>query len=549
MKKALAIAIPIIVIGGLVGWRYVTKKASDKELQTTQASRRNSSASVVLATAAPKTISESLDTVGSVESPYNIKLGAQVSGRIDFLQVREGDAVTPDQVLVRIDPTEVEGQVLQGQAAVAEAQSRLAQAQVTQGSTNVGITSTIRQNQAALGSSRADYNQVFQNYSATVATADAAVTDSQAKVAAAKSAVDSAEASVESAQANENNAKTKYDRTNSLYKQGFVAAQDVDDARTAYEVAAASTKVAQKQYASTKSALNSADAILHSSEAQAAIARRKGKSDIADAQAKVDQAKATLEVANANRSQAPAYQANLAALQSEVSSQEAQLRQAEARRAYTVIKSPIEGTVTSRLMDPGATATPGSQILVIEYLKWVYVTGSVPVEESGVVVPGMPATIVSDSVPGRTFTGNIAEVNKSADPQSRQFTVRVRLDNPGNVLRPGMFAHMTFVLRSTNAAVTVPREAVKQLKDGAHVFVVTDNVAHDTLITLGASDSQSYEVTSGLKPGDKVVALSYQPIKDKSKIREQTADAKGGKGGKGGGAGKGGGKAGGGAPQ
>ena len=63
-----------------------------------------------------------------------------MTGRIDFLQAREGDRVTQGEVLVRNDPSTVEAQVREQQASLAEAQFRLAQAQLNQNPTNVAIT-------------------------------------------------------------------------------------------------------------------------------------------------------------------------------------------------------------------------------------------------------------------------------------------------------------------------------------------------------------------------------------------------------------------------
>src|SRR5690349_8272826 len=132
MKKFFAIGVFVVALGALIGWRMMAKKAATDELNKTQQARRGGATNVQLATAVSRDIVQSLETVGSVESPYNVKLSPKVAGRIDYLEVREGTAVKPGQILVKIDPTEVEGQVLQQQAAVAEARSRLAQAQLTQ---------------------------------------------------------------------------------------------------------------------------------------------------------------------------------------------------------------------------------------------------------------------------------------------------------------------------------------------------------------------------------------------------------------------------------
>ena len=165
----------------------------------------------------------SLRGSGTVEA-RNIRVGSKVGGRIDRVLVREGDRVTQGQVLARIDPSEIQAQVGQQQAAVSEAESRLAQAQLTEAPTNVNISTQISQQQAAVESAQADYQQVKQNYDAQVAAAEAAVTDVQGRVNNAEAAIANAQASIRSAQANLNNANAKYNRVNDLYKQGFIAA-------------------------------------------------------------------------------------------------------------------------------------------------------------------------------------------------------------------------------------------------------------------------------------------------------------------------------------
>jgi len=544
-KKTIAIVVPIVVLAALIGWRFNVKNAQNAQAfggaggggagrpgggGAGGGGGRRGGSNVELATASPAVLEKTLDAVGGVEAPYNVNISPKTAGRIDFLQVREGAAVTTGQVLVKIDPTEIEGQVLQQQAAVAEARSRLAQAQLTQGSTNVGIATTIEQQQANLASVKADYGQVRENYGAQVAAAKSAVADADAKVAAAQSQVANAKASLVSAQANLTNARTKYDRVYSLYKQGFIAAQDVDDARTTVDVQKAAVDVASGQVDAANSALKSAQAARASAASNQQIVERKGVADIAAAKAKVDQAQAQLKAASANRSQGPAYAANLNALQSSVTAAEAQLRQAEARRSDTVLTSPIDGVVSLRSTDPGAIASPGSPVLTIQFIKWVYVTGSVPIEYTEQVKVGTPVSFTIDAIPDKTFRASIAEVNPSADPQNRQFTVRIKVDNADIALKPGMYARLHIVLSRNQAAVAVPREAVKVAKDGSKsVFVVDDKMtAHLTPVTTGGEDPQYIEIKTGVSAGDKVVTLSYSPVRDGQQVSLGKPNAAGG---------------------
>ncbi len=516
MKKVLLWGIPAVILLALVGWRFSIRasgnSSGDSGKQKGGAPGRGgggggkSAPSVEVVPTASRTIIQSIQSVGNVESPDKLEVAPKTSGRITLLQVREGDPVKPGDVLLKIDPGDLEGAVLQQEASVADARSRLAQAKMTQGSTNVGITSQIQQQQAAVGSAQANYAQVKQNYSAQVAGA-------QAQVNAAQSAVANAQAALEKENANLANAQTKFDRTNSLYKQGYIAAQDVDDARTALEVEKGSVQVASAQVSAAKSQLAAQQQNL-------LIAQRKGISDIAASRAGVLQAQASARSAVANRAQGPAYQENLAALQAQVDAALAQLKQAQSRLSDTVVRSTIAGIVTARKADPGALASPGSPVIEVQYLDWLYVTTTIPIDYTSQIHSGQTANITLDGLPGKTFSGPISNINPAADPQSRQFQVRIKLDNRDHEIRPGMYARVSIVTGQVDAKVVVPREAVLTASDGSSTVVVvdSDNIAHVRPVRLGISDGQGVQILDGVQAGDQVVVLTFNPLKEGQKV-------------------------------
>lgn len=519
MKRVIAIGIPCLAIVALVGWRVVGKQTEAKKLASDQQARKAAPANDEFATAGPRDILQGIDVLGTVQSPQTVKLSPKTAERIQSVEVREGDAVRAGQILVRIDPTEVEAQVVQSEVEVAAARSKLAQAKITQGSNDVGISSQIRQQTAGVATANADYRQTAENLNSTIAAAQSAVSDADARVQSAQATVNSAQADMESAQANQENTAAKLNRVLDLYRQNFIAAQDVDDAKTADKVAKSSVNAAKQKIEVAKSALHSAEAQRRSAQAQLKIVQRKGVADSADAKAKLDQARATYDVAVSNRSQTAAYQENIAALQAGVAAAEGALRQAQARRADTQLASPIEGVVTARAIDPGAIATPGQPILTVEFLKWLYVTAAIPVEQSQSVSVGQTATVVFDALPGQTFTGKISKLNPAADPTSRQFTVYVALANPQGAIRPGMYGRLAVVTRRTKADVVVPREAVKTEGGATVVYTVDQNkVAHRNVVKTGRSDASGIEILSGLKAGDRVIVLSYQPPRDGQKV-------------------------------
>ncbi len=467
----------------------------------------NNTPSVSVSNVVARTIVEDVQSVANVESPFKVEISPKISGRIAFLQAREGDAVTAGQVLLQIDPSDLQGAVLQQQANVAEARARLSQAKMTQQSTTVGVTSQIQQQEAILQSARATLNQVQQNYSAQLAGA-------QAQITSAQSAVANAVANKEKESASLRNAQSKYERSLTLYKQGFIAAQDLDDARTAVDVQKSVVDASEKQ-------VESANSQVDVQKQNASIVRQKGLADIAAGKASVSAAQAALRTAQANRSQTPAYQENLAALQSQVDAALAQLNQSQARIADTTVKSPIAGTITARKADPGALASPGSPVLEVQFLDWIYVTATLPLESGSVIRAGDDVNITLDALPGKTYTGPITNLNAVADPQSRQFGIKVRVSNLQHVLRPGMYGHVSIITRTIPAKVVAPREAIHTADDGTSTVVVVDDksVAHIRTVTLGARDSKGVQVLTGVNPGENVVVLTFNQLKDNQKVR------------------------------
>ena len=528
--RLLYVLVPAVLLFGLIAWRVGLKKKETADRNKVAAARKNALPNVTVVPVALHDIVQTYEAVGTVESPFNVRLASKITGRIDYLQAREGDRVTKGQVLVRIDPSEITATVAQQQSGVAEAQQRLAQAQLTTNSTNVGVTSQIAQQQATVSSAQADYNQQRENYNASVAAANAAVTDAQGRVTTARSAVTNAQATIRSAQANLNDAQVKLNRTLDLYKQGFVAAQDVDDARTQVAVQRGALDVANGQLQGTQAQVGSAQAQLNSAQQQAGIVATKGKADIEAARQKVLQAQAALKLAVANKSQTPAYLANIRALQSAVTAAQAQLNNARAQLANTDLSSPMDGFVTQRLADPGATVTAGTPILAIESLQQVYVTTSIPEEISRSVAYGQSANLVLDAFPGRQFVGKVTQINPAADPQSRQFTVRLTLNNPTGQIRPGMFARVTFVTQRIPNALQVPREAVKNdKKTGAQIVTVVDadSVAHVRPVKTGTSTGTDIQILQGVQQGENVVTLSLTPVRDGQKVNAAVGGAGG----------------------
>lgn len=539
LRLALGILLPIVLLGALIAWRLHTNALAAKSLQSAGGGSGRSGgaggrgpASVAAVPATRRDIIHTFSTTANIESPQTVKISPRVAEQITAILVKEGDSVRQGQVLARLDNTVLTAAVRKAQAALAGSRAKLLGTQVTQNSVLTPLETQIRQNQASVASSRANYHQVRQSYTQQVAVADAAVADAQSRVASAQAAIANVQAGLQSAQANAENGATQLARETSLFSQGAIARQDVDNARTTASVQAANVGVAQAQIRVAQAGLVSAQAQLKAAQVQAAITRAKGPSDIEAARTAIVQAQSQLKNANANTDQRAAYQATVAGLQADVLSAQADLANAQAQLAETILRSPIDGFVSSRLVDPGTLASPGTPLLTLQALQTVWVNIPVPQEEIGQIAPGQTATVTVDSAPGSSFLGRVFQSVPSADPASRDFTVRVSLPNPNRLLKPGMFARVTLVTQRVSGAVVVPLEAVQKDADGSFVWTVSsDSKVHRQSVVTGVSDDAGIAILSGVKPGEKVVTVNAARLKDGATV------VLGGIGGAGGGAG------------
>ncbi|MDE2127507.1 MAG: efflux RND transporter periplasmic adaptor subunit [Armatimonadetes bacterium] len=521
MKSWLVPGIAFVCLAALIAWRLHFNAVQGAIADKQRVAQMHAPVVVGVADAVIGNIAHQYEGIGSVESPFDIKISARVTARILYLQVRQGDRVKAGQVLVRLDPGDLTAAVTQQQAALAEARYRLAQAALTQNSTNVGVSTQISQGAAGLASAQANQMDAERTLDAQRASAEAAVTDAKAKLDAATAQIGTAQAAVAAAKANMSDARAKLDRTTELYRQSFVAAQDVDDARAAFSVTQSAVNSAIAQVNAAKSAQGSMAAELNAARQNQTVTVSKAVADLAVARAATQQAAATLKLDRANRSQAPAYEANIAALRAAVTASEAQLSSAEANLSDVVIRAPLDGTITERDMDPGAMATPGAPIVALQTIHQVWVSVATPEEVTQHMHIGMPATADFDALPGRTYHGAIVQMNPAGDVLSRQFTVKVAINNTDDRLKPGMFGRVTFAVGGERGVLLAPHEAIQVVPGGGSSVTVVgaDGIAHKVSVTTGDSDSSNVEVTSGLAPGDRVVVMSAAPVKDGSAVK------------------------------
>jgi multidrug resistance efflux pump len=119
------------------------------------------------------------------------------------------------------------------------------------------------------------------------------------------------------------------------------------------------------------------------------------------------------------------------------------------------IVSPINGVVLEVLFQPGETATPGANLVVVSNLDELTLTVYVPEDRYGVIMLGQVYPVTVDSFPGQSFNGTVAYISDQAEftPRNVQttdsrkatvFAIKLDLDPTGGLLKPGMPADVHF---------------------------------------------------------------------------------------------------------
>lgn len=282
---------------------------------------------------------------GTIEA-LQVDVSPKITGRIVERAVREGDRVHRGQLLVRLDADELAAEMRRAEAAVRITEARL---------------------RDMLAGARAQ--EIEQARQALVnATATRVWTERD------------------------------YSRATELFKKDLIAAQEVDRARQAYEVAKANEVGAREKLALIEAGAR--------------------EYEIVTARALVAEARAALALA-------------------------------ERRLEQTRLVSTLDGVVLHKNMEVGETAVPGQSILTLMDPRDLWLRAYVPETEIARVKLGQPATLAVDAFPGRVFQGIVSEIASEAEftPKNVQtkkervnlvFRVKIAVQNPDGTLKPGL---------------------------------------------------------------------------------------------------------------
>ncbi len=406
MKRTIIVLV-VIALAGLGAFRAAQVISAKKD--ETKRGRMNQVPLVEVAPVIQGLIEEKISRTGDIAPSAQVTIYSKVQGWVGKINVREGDLVKTGQVLVTLDTREAEAAVAQAEASLGAAIARLKQVKATAEET---VQSQIQQTKANLELAEADLK-----------------------------------------------------RAQELHEKNFIARQQMDEARTRYNVAKAAYDLA----------LNS-------------IRQRTWENDIALAEAQVNQARATLELN-------------------------------KAQLANLIILSPMNGGITKRFVDPGTMVKDTTPILTLMDLSEMKMVVNVIEKEFIHLQKGQAVKITVTAFPDRAFTGRIQIITPALELQSRTAEIQISIPNPGFVLKPGMFGRAEILLRSNPKAVLVPIQSLLSESEKDFVYVLKENQVSRRPIRKGAVRDTVVEILQGLTPGEQVVTAGHYALKDGIQVR------------------------------
>lgn len=345
---------------------------------------------------------------GTIEAT-RADLSFQLSGRVDTVLVDEGYAVKRNQVLARLDPMEL---MAYRDKADAELNRAL---------------ETFAQTQAVLDLNRRVLPDEVQRVEAAVQALEAQLDELQSGFRSQE--VENVRLTYAKARANMEDAKRNKDRYDKLYDRRVVAQKDRDTINLIYETALREFEQARESYALAKEGFR--------------------QEEIRTARAKLNEGRALLKQARSNLKKIEVSKRDVNAAQALVRSVRSALNLSEIQLSYAELRSPFDGLVTSRNVEPGEVVSPGREVLSIADLTRVDLKIFVGETEIGKVKHGQSVDVKTDTFPDKTYPGTVAFISPEAEftPKIIQthkervklvYLVKVSIPNPDRELKPGM---------------------------------------------------------------------------------------------------------------
>ena len=227
-------------------------------------------------------------------------------------------------------------------------------------------------------------------------------------------------------------------------------------------------------------------------------------------------------------SQVDAAKSAVAAAKGQLGVSRAENLRVSSMEQYATITAPYSGVVTMRYADTGALIPAGTaeglNQAVVRLAQSDVLRLRMPVPERDVPLVHLGSVVsVHVQATGQQFPGTVVRFTRDVSNFTRTMLTEVDVNNPSLTLTPGMYADVTFNLEQKNDSLIIPSSAVIQGDEPSVMLVDANNQVVKRQVVLGISGSNSQEITSGLKPGDRVIIGGLSTLQMGQKVTPHPA--------------------------
>jgi len=183
-----------------------------------------------------------------------------------------------------------------------------------------------------------------------------------------------------------------------------------------------------------------------------------------------------------------------------------------------------DGIVSMLMAREGMYVQPKNEIMTLADLSSVWVMAEVFESQSAWVELGQPADVELSFIPGRTWEGKVDYIYPSLDAKNRTLKVRLRFENPGETLKPNMYANVTIFGGAKENVLSVPREALLRSGGSERLIIAKGNGRFaQRMVVAGMESGDFVEIKSGISAGEKVVTSAQFLIDSEASMKASLA--------------------------
>ena len=202
-----------------------------------------------------------------------------------------------------------------------------------------------------------------------------------------------------------------------------------------------------------------------------------------------------------------------------LSQAEANSKIAYSRRQYSVIKTPIAGTLISRDAETGDVVQPGKTLMMLSPLGATQLVVHIDEKNLPLLVLGQLARASADAYPALNFSAAISYINPSVDLQRGSVEIKLNVPEPPAYLRQDMTVSVDIQVATRLKAVLVPTDTIHDVKSRQPwVRKVVDGKARKQVLRVGLQSAGMSEVLSGLGVNDRVLTFTNE-VNEGDRIR------------------------------